>query len=67
LEREAESLQEALAARQVMERAKRLLMSRYGLTEKEAFMRIHRQSRHSRRPMQEVAEEMLREIAGGHL
>ena len=45
MEREAKSLQEALTARQVVERAKRLLMSRYGLTEKEAFMRIHRPSR----------------------
>ena len=45
MEREAKSLQEALAARQVVERAKRLLMSRYGLTEREAFMGIHRPSR----------------------
>ncbi len=48
-------------ARQVVERAKRAIMSRYGLTEREASMRIHRQSRRSRRPMWEVAEEMLRE------
>jgi len=61
VEREAESLQEALAARRVVERAKRLLMSRYGLTEQEAFLRIHRQSRDSRKPMREVAEEILRE------
>ena len=61
LEREAKSLQEALAARQVVERAKRLLMSRYGLTEREAFMGIHRPSRRSRMPMREVAEEILRE------
>jgi len=64
LEGEAKSLQEALAARRVVERAKRLLMSRYGLTEREAFMRIHRRSRDSRRPMREVAEEILREVAG---
>jgi len=36
-------------------------MSRYGLTEREAFMGIHRPSRRSRMPMREVAEEMLRE------
>ena len=52
---------EALAARRVVEQAKRLLMSRYGLTEREAFMRTHRRSRDSRRPMREVAEEILRE------
>ena len=89
LEREAESLQEALAARRVVEQDRRALlrsyaaefninrissnqkafeergiraqnlMGRYGLTEREAFMRIRRQSRHSRRPMREVAEEIL--------
>ncbi len=61
LEREAKSLQEALAARQAVDQAKRALMSRYGLTEREAFMRIHHQSRQSRKPMREVAEEILRE------
>ncbi|HID87904.1 MAG TPA: ANTAR domain-containing protein, partial [Anaerolineae bacterium] len=38
-------------------------MSCYGLTEREAFMRIHRRSGDSRRPMREVAEEILREVA----
>jgi AmiR/NasT family two-component response regulator len=61
LEGEAKSLQEALATRQVVDQAKRVLMEHYGLTEGEAFTRIHRQSRQSRRPMREVAEEILRE------
>jgi AmiR/NasT family two-component response regulator len=61
LGREAKSLQEALATRQVVDQAKGVLMERYGLTEREAFTRIHRQSRQSRRPMREVAEEILRE------
>ncbi len=61
LEREAERLQEALAARQMVDQAKCVLMERYGLTEEEAFTKIHRQSRQSRRPMQEVAEKILRE------
>jgi response regulator NasT len=56
LERETESLQEALGARRVVEQAKHVLMSRYGLTERKALMRIHRQGRDSRRPMREVAE-----------
>jgi AmiR/NasT family two-component response regulator len=43
----------------MVDQAKRVLMERYGLTEREAFMRIHRQSRQSRRPMREVAEEIL--------
>jgi AmiR/NasT family two-component response regulator len=61
LEREAKSLQATLAARQVVDQAKRVLMERYGLTEGEAFTKIHRQSRQSRKPMREVAEEVLRE------
>jgi len=61
LERGAKSLQGALAARQVVDQAKRVLMSRHGLTEGEAFTKIHRQSRDSRKPMREVAEKILRE------
>ncbi|MGA9347348.1 MAG: ANTAR domain-containing protein [Anaerolineae bacterium] len=61
MQREARTLQEALVARQVVEQAKRVLMERYGLTEGEAFMRIHRQSRDSRKPMRVVAEGILRE------
>ena len=59
LEQEAASLKEAMATREVVDRAKKILMQRDGLTEHEAFLSIHRRSRNSRRTMQEVAEAIL--------
>jgi AmiR/NasT family two-component response regulator len=59
LEREAASLKEAMATREVVDRAKKILMQRDGLTEHEAFLSIQRHSRNSRRTMREVAEAIL--------
>lgn len=59
LEREAADLKEALATREVVDRAKEILMQRDGLTEHEAFLSIQRRSRNSRRTMREVAEAIL--------
>jgi len=59
LQQERENLQEALRARELIDKAKRLLMKKEGLQEHEAFMLIHRQSRNTRRPMREIAEEIL--------
>jgi len=59
LEREAADLKEALATREVVDRAKKILMQRHGLTEREAFLSIQRRSRNSRRPMREMAEAIL--------
>ena len=59
LEREAANLKEALATREVVGRAKEVLMQRDGLTEHEAFLSIQRRSRNSRRTMREVAEAIL--------
>jgi len=60
LEQEAASLKEAMATREVVDRAKKILMQRDGLTEHEAFLSIQRHSRNSRRTMQEVAEAILK-------
>lgn len=60
LEQEAADLKEALATREVVGRAKELLMQRHGLTEHKAFLSIQRRSRKSRRTMREVAETILR-------
>jgi AmiR/NasT family two-component response regulator len=60
LEREAADLKEALATREVVDRAKGILMQRDELTEHEAFLSIQRRSRNSRRPMRETAELILR-------
>jgi AmiR/NasT family two-component response regulator len=59
LEQEAASLKEAMATREVVDRAKKVLMQRDGLTEHEAFLSIQRRSRNSRRTMREVAEAIL--------
>ena len=59
LEQEAADLKEALATREVVDRAKKILMQRDGLTEHEAFLSIQRRSRNSRRTMREVAEAIL--------
>jgi AmiR/NasT family two-component response regulator len=58
LRQEAADRQEALEARDVVARAKRLLMERDGLTEKEAFLEIQHRARLTRRIMRQVAEEL---------
>ena len=65
LREEAESLQEALAARKVIERAKGLLMEKEGLTEDEAFSRLRRASQASQRPLKVIAEAVVATL-GGH-
>jgi len=52
-------LQTRLADRIVIERAKGLLMQRDGLTEEEAFKRVHFTARRENRTMRAVAEEAL--------
>ena len=64
LREEAESLQEALAARKVIERAKGLLMEKEGLTEDEAFSRLRRASQASQRPLKVIAEAVVATLAG---
>lgn len=54
-------LEEQLATRKLVERAKGVLMQREGLAEQEAFRRIQQEARRTRRTMREVAQEILRE------
>jgi two-component system, response regulator PdtaR len=49
----------AFQRRARIERAKGMLMERHGLDDREAFERIRREARSSRRPLIEVVEEML--------
>src|SRR5881296_1549498 len=56
---EADSLQEALAARKVIERAKGLLMAKENLSEEDAFARLRKASQVSGRPLKVVAEAVL--------
>jgi response regulator NasT len=55
---EAESLQEALAARKAIERAKGLLMAREGISEEDAYRRLRRASQQSGRPLRVIAEAL---------
>lgn len=68
---EVTDLQETLEARKLVERAKGALMQRLGLSDEEAYRRIQEASRSTRRPMKEVAREVLagRNLpgAGGNL
>jgi len=59
LQKEAGTLRDALEAREIIERAKRILMARLGLSEGEAFRRIRRLSMNSRKPLKQVAEAIF--------
>ena len=52
-------LEEALATRRVVEKAKGVLMKKYALSEDEAYKRIQRLSMNNRKSMREVAEALL--------
>ena len=62
LRQQAKDLQESLHARDLVERAKRALVEREQLSEREAYLRIHRQSRARRVPMHQVAEQILKKF-----
>jgi GAF domain-containing protein len=55
----AEQLQHALDARVVIEQAKGVLVARERISEREAFERLRRQARNQRRPVAEVAAEVM--------
>jgi AmiR/NasT family two-component response regulator len=57
----AVGLEEQLATRKLVDRAKGVLMERQGLSEKDAYQRIQRQARQERRSMRQVAEAILRQ------
>jgi AmiR/NasT family two-component response regulator len=59
LEDRVGTLEDQLATRKVVERAKGLLMQKQGLSEQEAFRKIQRLSMNSRKSMREVAEAIL--------
>ncbi len=59
LREEIGGLEDSLAARKLVERAKGILMRRQGLDEAAAFATIQRHARNSRRTMREIAEEIL--------
>ena len=52
-------LEDALATRKVVERAKGVLMEKYKLSEQEAFRRIQKLKWNNRKSMKDVAEAIL--------
>lgn len=65
LRRTVARLEEALAARKLVERAKGLLMEQYGLPEGAAYERLRKLAMGSRKPMREVAEMVIALAAAG--
>jgi len=55
-------LEERLATRKAVERAKGVLMQREGLSEEETYRRIQRQARQERCTKHRVAEVILRQV-----
>ncbi|MDP8292483.1 MAG: ANTAR domain-containing protein, partial [Candidatus Orphnella occulta] len=52
-------IQEELASRKILERAKGILMKTQGYTEDDAFRRIQKLAMNTRRPMKEIAEAII--------
>jgi uroporphyrinogen-III synthase len=63
LESEVEELSRKLADRKLFDRAKGLLQVSYQWTEEEAYLYLRRTSRQRRRPMREIAREII-DLAG---
>jgi two-component system, response regulator PdtaR len=59
LEGRVKNLEDQLATRKVVEKAKGVLMEKYKLSEQEAFRRIQKLSMNNRKSMKEVAEAIL--------
>lgn len=59
LRKEISSLQSALEARKIIERAKGLVMKHFGLSEEDAYRYLQKQSMEHRKPMKEIAEAVI--------
>jgi uroporphyrinogen-III synthase len=59
LENEVIELADKLAVRKLIERAKGIVQSEYGISEEEAYSLIKKQARSRRKPMKEIAEAIL--------
>ena len=59
MESRVKDLEDHLATRKVVEKAKGVLMQKYGIGEQEAFRRIQKASMNNRKSMKDVAEAIL--------
>ena len=57
--KEITDLKDALESRKIVEKAKGILMARHGLTEDEAFKKIHFQARNQNKKMREIADSII--------
>lgn len=62
LRREAATHREALEARDLLDRARRVLMEREHLTEREAFLQIQHAARRDRRSIRDVCVDVLESV-----
>ncbi len=67
MEAKVKDLEDHLATRKVVEKAKGVLMEKYKISEQEAFRRIQKASMNNRKSMKDVAEAILlaEELHGG--
>jgi response regulator NasT len=56
---EIDSLKDSLETRKLIDRAKGILMDRQGLTEDQAFKKIHFQARNENKKMKEIAQSII--------
>jgi len=59
MESQVKTLEDQLATRKVVEKAKGVLMTKFNLSEQESFRRIQKLSMNNRKSMREVAEAIL--------
>lgn len=57
--REIDELKDTIETRKLIERAKGILMDRHGMSEEEAFKRIHFQARNQNKKMREIAQSIV--------
>jgi AmiR/NasT family two-component response regulator len=62
IQQEVGKLKETLEIRKIVEKAKGILMTAYSLNESEAFRKMQKLSMDTRRPMKEIAEEIIIQI-----
>ncbi len=65
LQEESLLIKQQLETRKVVERAKGILQQRLRITEEQAYLRMRNDSRRQRRPMRELAEEIIRQETAG--
>jgi uroporphyrinogen-III synthase len=61
LQEETVEMKRQLEARKLVERAKGILQQKLQLTEEDAYLQLRNESRRQRRPMRELAEEIIRQ------